>query len=436
MRTLFFPLHAVSTRVPLMARPDLVPSSMYITIVRRMAALVRRQARHLRRLPSIQDILHLHMYQQRNHIILRQSRLRGGDYIYRQDSGGGTGVTPGRRSPYTPSHQQQQDATQQQQAHTQHYAPGALRPHASASEAMARPPSRSHATAALGTTHAQVQTPPRAGPAGAVPSYMYSTNSASPARPDARTTTPVRSSAANSPAYYDSQTSRSRGHAHHAHGQYTRTPSPLPPSQQQQQQQQYSHQKQRESARGNGAATPVRAHTPSRAPSVVPSAPKLSTPTPASRAGRDERRDLERSASRRQRREHRSSSRASNHGAPAPAPTTRHVRVGFWNRRGDHLTFEAKSSSSGGSSKAKPTSTVTGSNGGQGFVVFCPPGRCYPADLADYPEDGFKDHFGRAVNVRAGALPELPESVPLPGSRHAARGYDTVSVENSLEVVF
>ncbi|KAL5514223.1 hypothetical protein ACEPAG_2311 [Sanghuangporus baumii] len=80
--------------------------------------------------------------------------------------------------------------------------------------------------------------------------------------------------------------------------------------------------------------------------------------------------------------------------------SARHVRSGFWNKRGDHLTDT-------------------------GYVVYCPPGRCYPRELADYPDNAFRDHLGNVVYKTPDMLPELPESVPKSAGRAPEKGYDT-----------
>ncbi|KAH8116147.1 hypothetical protein DFH11DRAFT_1584548 [Phellopilus nigrolimitatus] len=98
-------------------------------------------------------------------------------------------------------------------------------------------------------------------------------------------------------------------------------------------------------------------------------------------------------------RSRRSSSRATA-AAAAAASTTRHVRAGLWNRRGDHLTES-------------------------GYVVYCPPGRNYPRDLVDYPDNAFKDHQGRVVADPPDRYPELPESIPQSAGRPAERNYDS-----------
>ncbi|EJD05563.1 uncharacterized protein FOMMEDRAFT_132056 [Fomitiporia mediterranea MF3/22] len=82
-----------------------------------------------------------------------------------------------------------------------------------------------------------------------------------------------------------------------------------------------------------------------------------------------------------------------------PPSGGRHVRAGFWNRRGDHLTDTW-------------------------HIIYCPPGRCYPRDLADYPDNAFQDHMGRLVKRPPDSFPELPESVPRSAGRAPEKGYD------------
>ncbi|KAF9003432.1 hypothetical protein BDQ17DRAFT_1409238 [Cyathus striatus] len=67
------------------------------------------------------------------------------------------------------------------------------------------------------------------------------------------------------------------------------------------------------------------------------------------------------------------------------------VRIGFWNKRGDHLL---------------PT----------GQVVYAPVGKMYPPELADYPEpeSGYKDDWGVFAHYLE-ARPELPQSLPSRG---------------------
>jgi hypothetical protein len=70
------------------------------------------------------------------------------------------------------------------------------------------------------------------------------------------------------------------------------------------------------------------------------------------------------------------------------------VRRGFWNRRGDHLTWDLQ-------------------------VVLAPQDRWYPTELEDYPapREGYLDHFGVQ-------LPYNPNRPELPGG---AGRYDSVS---------
>ena len=95
------------------------------------------------------------------------------------------------------------------------------------------------------------------------------------------------------------------------------------------------------------------------------------------------------------------SSASASAAAQAAVSNARHVRAGFWNKRGDHLTDT-------------------------GYVVYCPPGRCYPRELADYPDSAFKDHLGNVVHETPDMLRELPESVPKSAGRVPEKGYDTV----------
>ena len=97
-------------------------------------------------------------------------------------------------------------------------------------------------------------------------------------------------------------------------------------------------------------------------------------------------------------------------GAPIPPLAStplgrypRHVRRGFWNRRGDHLTEDS-------------------------YLVYCPPGRNFPKDLEEYPDLGFKNHLGDIMALPSDSRPEEhPESIPRAG-RPAARPYETVSI--------
>ncbi|KAF8552483.1 hypothetical protein OG21DRAFT_117472 [Imleria badia] len=88
---------------------------------------------------------------------------------------------------------------------------------------------------------------------------------------------------------------------------------------------------------------------------------------------------------------------------PSPPHYTRKVRIGFWNKRGDHLT---------------PNS----------FVVYAPHHRAYPEELRDYPEerDGYRDQFGTFVAWRE-ERPELPTSLPYHG-RPPTQPYDSFVV--------
>lgn len=85
----------------------------------------------------------------------------------------------------------------------------------------------------------------------------------------------------------------------------------------------------------------------------------------------------------------------------SPPHYTRKVRMGFWNRRGDHLT---------------PNS----------FVVYAPHDRAYPEELRDYPDerDGYRDQFGMVVAWRE-ERPELPTSLPYHG-RPPTQPYESV----------
>lgn len=87
---------------------------------------------------------------------------------------------------------------------------------------------------------------------------------------------------------------------------------------------------------------------------------------------------------------------------PSPPRYARKVRMGFWNRRGDHLT---------------PNS----------FVVYAPHHRAYPDELRDYPDEreGYGDQFGSFVPWRE-ERPELPASLPYHG-RAPTQPYDSVS---------
>ncbi|KAG5641387.1 hypothetical protein DXG03_005354 [Asterophora parasitica] len=66
-------------------------------------------------------------------------------------------------------------------------------------------------------------------------------------------------------------------------------------------------------------------------------------------------------------------------------------RLGYWNKRGDHVTKE-------------------------GFLVYAPPGETYPPELAAYPEEGngYKNELG-LIGAWDASRPELPESLPKYG---------------------
>ncbi|KAH7910342.1 hypothetical protein BJ138DRAFT_1101929 [Hygrophoropsis aurantiaca] len=84
---------------------------------------------------------------------------------------------------------------------------------------------------------------------------------------------------------------------------------------------------------------------------------------------------------------------------PAPAHYSRRVRMGFWNRRGDHLTSNL-------------------------FVVYAPQDQAYPAELRDYPDEteGYRDQFDTFLPYLADR-PELPASLPYHG-RPPAQPYE------------
>ncbi|KAF8137067.1 hypothetical protein EV363DRAFT_1253460 [Boletus edulis] len=93
---------------------------------------------------------------------------------------------------------------------------------------------------------------------------------------------------------------------------------------------------------------------------------------------------------------------------PSPPRYARKLRMGFWNKRGDHLT---------------PNS----------FVVYAPHDRAYPEELRDYPDEreGYRDQFGTFVTWRE-ERPELPASLPRRG-RPPAQPYDTFVVYTYLQ---
>ncbi|KAF9220745.1 hypothetical protein BS17DRAFT_786445 [Gyrodon lividus] len=92
---------------------------------------------------------------------------------------------------------------------------------------------------------------------------------------------------------------------------------------------------------------------------------------------------------------------------PPPPIYSHKVRMGLWNRRGDHLT---------------PNS----------FVVYAPHDRAYPEELRDYPDEreGYKDQFDSFVPWLK-ERPELPASLPYHG-RPPAQPYDSFVVYTYL----
>lgn len=75
-----------------------------------------------------------------------------------------------------------------------------------------------------------------------------------------------------------------------------------------------------------------------------------------------------------------------------PAHYSRKVRKGFWNRRGDYLTSDM-------------------------HIVYAPPGKTYPAELARYP-DGKEGYYDAHLNQHVPWIedrPELPASLPHRG---------------------
>jgi len=87
---------------------------------------------------------------------------------------------------------------------------------------------------------------------------------------------------------------------------------------------------------------------------------------------------------------------------PPPANWSHRVRLGFWNRRGDHLTSNM-------------------------YVVYAPENRAYPDELRDYPSErkGYFDQQ-RTFIPWSPDRPELPASLPNRG-RPPAQPYDSVS---------
>ncbi|KAG9311607.1 hypothetical protein JVU11DRAFT_7816 [Chiua virens] len=92
----------------------------------------------------------------------------------------------------------------------------------------------------------------------------------------------------------------------------------------------------------------------------------------------------------------------------SPPHYARRVRMGFWNRRGDHLT---------------PNS----------YVVYAPHDRAYPEELRDYPSEreGYQDQYGSFAPWLE-ERPELPASLPSRG-RQPAQPYDTFVVYAYLQ---
>lgn len=211
--------------------------------------------------------------------------------------------------------------------------------------------------------------------------YLYQPDSVSPSRHSQ----PVPSSAPHTPSHPQPPASRAQAPSSHHHsaprvqqsGQHayssaqishastpvvSRSPSPLQPS-----------------ARSNRpSAVQSRQSTPSRSPLIQTSKSLNPSPAPARNYPKG------------------------NGSAPhTPSRGSRNARVGFWNRRGDHLTAD-------------------------GFVVYCPPGRNYPSDLAHYPEREFMDHQGKVIHDSPDRHAEHPDSIPKAG-RKALKPYDTVS---------
>jgi hypothetical protein len=93
---------------------------------------------------------------------------------------------------------------------------------------------------------------------------------------------------------------------------------------------------------------------------------------------------------------------------PPPAHYSRKVRKGFWNKRGDHLTSDL-------------------------HVVYAPPDKVYPAELAGYPDgkegylDAYLNHHVPWIEER----PELPASLPQRG-RPPTQPYESFVVYGYL----
>ncbi|KAK0192301.1 hypothetical protein F5146DRAFT_927189, partial [Armillaria mellea] len=92
-----------------------------------------------------------------------------------------------------------------------------------------------------------------------------------------------------------------------------------------------------------------------------------------------------------------------------PKTNKKKVRMGFWNRRGDHLTAE-------------------------GHVVYAPPHRTHPTELKRYPrtKDGYMNHEGAFIKQNPNWT-ELPDSLPRFG-RPPVRPYESVSGFSSFRM--
>ena len=103
-----------------------------------------------------------------------------------------------------------------------------------------------------------------------------------------------------------------------------------------------------------------------------------------------------------------------------PPPPPRPLRLGFWNRRGDHL-WVSESSLRNGSPR---TSEM--------YIVYAPRAKANPPELSDYPAatEGFKNHEGKMIKYNPN-IPELPESLPRHGEE-PLRPYDWVSMPSLL----
>ena len=97
----------------------------------------------------------------------------------------------------------------------------------------------------------------------------------------------------------------------------------------------------------------------------------------------------------------------------------RKIRLGFWNKKGDHLVEITATTSS--------ETTPPGL-----YVVRAPPLESYPVELADYPDLStcWKNHHGQVIKEN-GDLRVLPESVSW-GGQPAARPYSSVSCQPKL----